>query len=148
MNALTSKNISVILKPVVVGQLDVVSRYQDLAIFQPDEVRLRDALGHTGEHSTASCWFGHRLWPLQELRRSWKRAGREKGQDTDNSNSYNSKVKYITKSCSTYCKYLIISQRPGGNVSKQNYTALYHKYQGILKYILYYTVLYILGNQL
>lgn len=41
--------------PVVVGELDVVSRRQDLAVLQPDEVRLRDTLGHAGEHSTAPC---------------------------------------------------------------------------------------------
>lgn len=56
--------------PVVIGKLDVVSRHQDLAILQPNEMRLRDTLRHTGEHSTAPCWFGYRLWPLQELRRS------------------------------------------------------------------------------
>lgn len=56
--------------PVVVGQLHVVPGHQDFAVLQPDEVRLGDALGHTGEHCTAPCWFGHRLRPLQELRRS------------------------------------------------------------------------------
>lgn len=50
--------------PVVIGQLDVVARHQDLAILQPDKVWLRNTLGHTGEHSTAPCWFGHRLRPL------------------------------------------------------------------------------------
>lgn len=56
--------------PVVVGQLDVVSWHEHLAVLQPDEVRLRNPLGHTGKHSTAPCWFGYRLWPLQKLWRS------------------------------------------------------------------------------
>lgn len=57
--------------PVVVRQLDIVSRHKDLAILQPDEVRLGNTLSHTSEHGTAPCWFGHRLRPLKKLRRSW-----------------------------------------------------------------------------
>lgn len=57
--------------PVVVGELDIVSRHKDLAILQPDEVRLGNTLGHTSEHGTAPCWFGHRLRPLKKLGRSW-----------------------------------------------------------------------------
>lgn len=59
--------------PVIVGELDVVTRRQDFAILQPDEVRLGDALGHTGEYSTAPRWFRDRLRPLHELRGSWLR---------------------------------------------------------------------------
>lgn len=58
--------------PVVVGQFDVVSGCQDFAVLQPDKVRFGDALGHTAEHSTAPCCFGHRLRPLQELWGSWR----------------------------------------------------------------------------
>lgn len=67
--------------PVVVGQFDVVSGCQDFAVLQPDKVRFGDALGHTAEHSTAPCCFGHRLRPLQELWGSWRgdRARQSKG---------------------------------------------------------------------
>lgn len=56
--------------PVVVGQLDVVSWHEHLAVLQPDEVRLRNPLGHASENRTAPCWFGHGLRPLQKLWRS------------------------------------------------------------------------------
>lgn len=63
--------------PVVVGQLDIVSGHQNFAVLQPDEVRLRNTLGHAREHRTAPCWLGNGLWPLEKLRRSCggKRAG-------------------------------------------------------------------------
>ena len=56
--------------PVVVGEFDVISRCEDLAVLQPDEVRFRNSLSYTGEHSTAPCWVRHRLRPLEELWRS------------------------------------------------------------------------------
>lgn len=66
----TTININMNSSPVVVGQLDVVSWHEHLAVLQPDEVGLRNPLGHTGEHRTAPCWFGHGLGPLQKLWRS------------------------------------------------------------------------------
>lgn len=58
--------------PVIVGEFDVVTRRQDFAVLQPDEVRFRNSLGHTRKHCTAPCWSGDRLRPLQKLRRSWE----------------------------------------------------------------------------
>ena len=40
--------------PVVVGEFNIVSRSQDLAVLQPNKVRLGDTLGHAGEHSAAT----------------------------------------------------------------------------------------------
>lgn len=54
--------------PVVIAEFNIVSRSEDLAIFQPDEVRLWDSLSLAGKHHTAPYWLRHRLWPLQELR--------------------------------------------------------------------------------
>lgn len=42
---------------VVVGKFDVVSRSEDLAIFQPDEVRFWDSLSLAGEHCAAPYCF-------------------------------------------------------------------------------------------
>ena len=53
---------------VVVGELDVVPRRQDLSVLQPDDMRLGDALRAAGQHRTAARWPRHRLRPLQELR--------------------------------------------------------------------------------
>ena len=57
--------------PVVVGEFEIISREEHLAILQPYDVGFWDALSHAGEHSTAPYWLGNGLRPLQELRRGW-----------------------------------------------------------------------------
>ena len=62
---------SVCCLPVVVGEFEIISSEEHLAILQPYDVGFWDALSHAGEHSTAPYWLGNGLRPLQELRRGW-----------------------------------------------------------------------------
>lgn len=55
---------------VSVGELHVAAGCQQFAVLQPDEVRFRDASRRAAEDSTAPCWSGDGLRPLNKLRRS------------------------------------------------------------------------------
>ncbi len=61
--------------PVIVSELHMIAWCEYLSILQPDDMRLRNTLSHTCEHSTASCWLRHRLRPLNELWGSWGNRG-------------------------------------------------------------------------
>ena len=109
--------------PVVVGQFDVVSRRQDLAVLQPDEVRIRDTLGHAGEHGAAPCGSGDGLRPLHELRRSFRTeerrgwsASAEREEDTTVTETSTRLQKHIQKSH-------LEQQRCPENTKKMNLSA-------------------------
>lgn len=52
-------------------ELHISTGCQQFSILQPDEVRFWDPGCCAAEDGAATCWPGHRLWPLDKLWRGW-----------------------------------------------------------------------------